>query len=168
MQEEAVCNASSCFPAYQQFKDNAAWSKKICQQESGPAQLQAVAGQPQEKLYLIWDLGSLLTKGAHSFTARLWDGKSISWAEPQIPISCTLIGAKINGKGRTEEAWWHVRFAWAKSVLSRQEQGRRATDKMGWEGEKRGYSLCAVAEGKPKSGQSSVLSYPRLLFNNRL
>lgn len=43
-------------------------------------------------------------RGNCSFTARLWDGKSISWAAPQIPISYTLIEAKTNGKRSTEEA----------------------------------------------------------------
>lgn len=178
MQGKAVCRALGPFTVCLAFKDNTTWWEKMHQQWTvgWPAQLQALAEQPPEDHFLIKDLDSQFSRcrGHCSLTAHLWDGKSISWAEPQIPISCTLVEAKINGKGSTEEALATCEV-WPSQIYAfkaRREQGSHRQNR-GWGvggsvGEKGKQSPDSVAEGKLEPGQFSFPSHSRPPIYNSL
>lgn len=90
----------------------------------------------------------------------------------QIPISCTLIKAKIN-EGSTEGSHMVIceGFGLAKSMLSRQDKERGATDKSkefvwlvgtGRYAEKRRNITRLSSRGETEARTVSVLSHPRI------
>ena len=121
-----------------------------------PAQLQALAEQSPEERFLIKDLNSGFSRcrGHCSLTACLWDGKSISWAEPQIPISCTLIEAKINGKGSIEEALATCEV-WPSQIYAFKARREQGSHRQNWGWEVVG-SVGEKGEQSPDSGRGEA------------